>query len=54
MLLLLSAAGTALSMALLSPIFGFAIVGRAIGRNFERVISVLGVFGMTSLPCCKL
>ena len=45
--LLLFAAGTALSMALLSTAFGLAIAGGPIGRNFERVVPVLGVLGGT-------
>ncbi|CAN5778351.1 hypothetical protein BH23ACT11_BH23ACT11_07840 [soil metagenome] len=44
--LLLLAAGTALSMALLSTGFGLAIAGGTAGRNFERVAPVLGVLGM--------
>jgi len=44
--LLLFAAGTALSMALLSTAFGLAIAGGPIGRNFERVAPVLGVLSM--------
>ncbi len=44
--LLLFAAGTALSMALLSTAFGLAIAGGPIARNFERVAPVLGVLGM--------
>ncbi len=44
--LLLFAAGTALSMALLSTAFGLAIAGGPIGRNFERVAPVLGVLGV--------
>ncbi len=44
--LLLFAAGTALSMALLSTAFGFAIAGGPVGRNFERVAPVLGVLGV--------
>ena len=45
--LLLFAAGTAVSMALLSTAFGLAIAGGPVGRNFERVAPVLGVLGMT-------
>ncbi len=45
--LLLFAAGTALSMALLSTAFGLAIAGGPVGRNFERVAPVLSVFGIT-------
>ncbi len=44
--LLLFAAGTALSMALLSTAFGLAIAGGPIGRNFERVVPILGVLGV--------
>ncbi len=44
--LLLFATGTALSMALLSTAFGLAIAGGPIGRNFERVVPVLGVLGV--------
>jgi ABC-type nickel/cobalt efflux system permease component RcnA len=44
--LLLFAAGTAVSMALLSTAFGLAIAGGPIGRNFERVAPVLGVLGV--------
>lgn len=44
--LLLFAAGTAISMALLSTAFGLAIAGGPVGRNFERVAPVLGVLGM--------
>ncbi len=44
--LLLFAAGTALSMALLSTAFGLTIAGGPIGRNFERVVPVLGVLGV--------
>jgi cytochrome c biogenesis protein CcdA len=44
--LLLFAAGTALSMALLSTAFGLAIAVGPIGRNFERVVPVLGVLGV--------
>jgi cytochrome c biogenesis protein CcdA len=44
--LLLFAAGTALSMALLSTAFGLAIAGGPISRNFERVAPVLGVLSM--------
>ena len=40
------AAGTAVSMALLSTVFGLAIAGGPIARNFERVAPVLGVLGM--------
>jgi hypothetical protein len=41
--LLLFAAGTAVSMALLSTAFGLAIATGPIRRNFERVAPVLGV-----------
>jgi ABC-type nickel/cobalt efflux system permease component RcnA len=41
--LLLFAAGTAVSMTLLSTAFGLAISGGPIGRNFERVAPVFGV-----------
>jgi ABC-type nickel/cobalt efflux system permease component RcnA len=44
--LLLFAAGTAVSMALLSTAFGLAIAGGPIARNFERVAPVLGVLSM--------
>jgi ABC-type nickel/cobalt efflux system permease component RcnA len=44
--LLIFAAGTALSMALLSTAFGLAIAGGPIGRNFGRVVPVLGVLGV--------
>lgn len=44
--LVLFAAGTAVSMALLSTAFGLAIAGGPIGRNFERMAPVLGVLGM--------
>jgi cytochrome c biogenesis protein CcdA len=44
--LLLFAAGTAVSMALLSTAFGLAIAGGPVGRNFERVAPALGVLGM--------
>ncbi len=44
--LVLFAAGTAVSMALLSTAFGLAIAGGPVGRNFERVAPVLGVLGM--------
>jgi cytochrome c biogenesis protein CcdA len=45
--LLLFAAGTAVSMALLSTAFGFVIAGGPIARNFERVAPVLGLLSMT-------
>jgi ABC-type nickel/cobalt efflux system permease component RcnA len=41
--LLVFAAGTAVSMALLSSAFGLAIATGPVGRNFERVAPVLGV-----------
>lgn len=44
--LMIFAAGTAVSMALLSTAFGLAIAGGPIGRNFERVAPVLGVLSM--------
>ncbi len=44
--LLLFAAGTAVSMALLSTAFGFSIDGGPVGVNFERVAPVLGVLGV--------
>jgi ABC-type nickel/cobalt efflux system permease component RcnA len=44
--LLLFAAGTAVSMALLSTAFGLVIAGGLIARNFERVAPVLGVMSM--------
>ena len=44
--LLLFAAGTAVSMALLSTAFGLAIAGGPIGKNFERVAPVLGMLGV--------
>ena len=44
--LLLFAAGTAVSMALLSTAFGLVIAGGRIARNFERVAPVLGVLSM--------
>jgi cytochrome c biogenesis protein CcdA len=44
--LLLFAAGTAVSMALLSTAFGLVIAGGLIARNFERVAPVLGVLSM--------
>ena len=43
--LLLFAAGTAVSMALLSTAFGLAITGGPISRNFERVVPMLGILG---------
>ncbi len=44
--LVLFAAGTAASMALLSTAFGLVIAGGPIARNFERVAPVLGVLSM--------
>jgi high-affinity nickel permease len=44
--LLLFAAGTAVSMALLSTALGLVVAGGPIARNFERVAPVLGVLGM--------
>jgi ABC-type nickel/cobalt efflux system permease component RcnA len=44
--LLLFAAGTAVSMALLSTAFGLAIAGGPIGRNFERLVPALGALGL--------
>jgi len=44
--LLLFAAGTAVSMALLSTAVGLVIAGGPIARNFERVAPVLGVLSM--------
>jgi high-affinity nickel permease len=44
--LLLFAAGTAVSMALLSTAFGLVIAGGPLARNFERVAPVLGVLSM--------
>ena len=44
--LLIFAAGTAVSMALLSTTFGLVIAGGPIGRNFERVAPVLGILSM--------
>ena len=41
--LLIFAAGTAISMAMLSTAFGLAIAAGPIRRNFERVAPVLGV-----------
>jgi cytochrome c biogenesis protein CcdA len=41
--LLLFAAGTALSMAVLSTAFGLAIAAGPVRRNFERVAPVMGV-----------
>jgi len=44
--LLLFAAGTAVSMALLSTALGLAIAGGPLSRNFEKVAPVLGVLGV--------
>ena len=44
--LLIFAAGTAVSMALLSTTFGLVIAGGPIGRNFERVAPILGILSM--------
>jgi ABC-type nickel/cobalt efflux system permease component RcnA len=44
--LLLFATGTAVSMAVLSTAFGLAIAGGPVGRNFEKVAPVLGLFGV--------
>lgn len=44
--LLLFAAGTAVSMAVLSTAFGLAIAGGPVARNFERVAPVLGVLSI--------
>lgn len=44
--LLLFAAGTAVSMALLSTAFGLVIAGGPVARNFERVAPVLGVLSL--------
>ena len=41
--LLIFAAGTAVSMALLSTVFGFAIAAGPVARHFQRVAPVLGV-----------
>lgn len=45
--LLLFAAGTAVSMALLSTVLGLVIAGGPVARHFERVAPVLGVLGVT-------
>lgn len=44
--LLIFAAGTAVSMAVLSTVFGLVIAGGPVARNFERVAPVLGVLSM--------
>lgn len=46
MALLIFVAGTAVSMALLSTVFGLAIAGGPVARNFDRVAPVLGVLSM--------
>ena len=44
--LLLFAAGTAVSMALLSTAFGLVITGGPVARHFEKVAPVLGMLGV--------
>ena len=44
--LVIFAAGTAVSMAMLSTVFGLAIAGGPLARNFNRVAPVLGVLSM--------
>lgn len=44
--LLLFAAGTAVSMALLSTAFGLVIAGGPVARHFEKVAPVLGMLGV--------
>ena len=44
--LLIFATGTAVSMALLSTVFGLIIAGGPISRNFERVAPILGILSM--------
>ena len=44
--LLIFAAGTAVSMALLSTAFGTAIARGPVGTNFERLVPALGVMGV--------
>jgi ABC-type nickel/cobalt efflux system permease component RcnA len=44
--LMIFAAGTMISMALLSTAFGLAMAGGMLGRNVQRVAPVLGVLGM--------
>ena len=44
--LLIFAAGTAVSMALLSTAFGLTIAAGPMGRNFERFAPVLGILSM--------
>jgi len=46
MALLIFAAGTAVSMAMLSTVFGLAIAGGPMARNFNLVAPVLGVLSM--------
>jgi ABC-type nickel/cobalt efflux system permease component RcnA len=44
--LLIFVTGTAVSMALLSTVFGTAIARGPIGRNFERLVPALGALGV--------
>jgi len=44
--LLLFAAGTAVSMAVLSTAFGFVIAGGPVRRHFDRLAPILGVLSM--------
>ena len=44
--LLIFAAGTAVSMALLSTVFGLAIAAGPVARHFQRVAPVLGVLAV--------
>lgn len=44
--LLLFAAGTAVSMALLSTVLGLVMAGGPVARHFERVAPVLGMMGV--------
>ena len=44
--LLIFAAGSAISMALVSTVFGLAIANGPVARNFERVVPVLGCLSM--------
>lgn len=46
MALLIFATGTAVSMAILSTVFGLAIASGPIARNFERVAPILGVLSL--------
>lgn len=46
MALLIFASGTAVSMAILSTVFGLALASGPIARNFNRVAPVLGVLSM--------